>query len=463
MEDTPKQARIFPVRRLAIICVMGAVLLGTALYMRQLRQSVPSPVPDGRTTEQYRQLEQEISRLHNAVAIRPDDVNSRFQLAQKFLEIEEGPAGEAQLRDIVRRDPNHKQAWQLLAKVYFISQRPGEAEKVYRRCVKRWSTESWSYAGLAATLKVQGRLREALAVARQAVARNPQDITNQYALGVMAQEYAESAPVAGTRNDEYNLARSALQKVIKAMPDDSKAELRLGKVYLALKRNKEALAAFERVLKRSPDSVEALGQLAGAYLASSDLIKARAMSERAVAANPNDARTHDLLGQILLRSQQPEALTQAVNAFTQAVRLNPTNGRYHERLGTAYLRLNKLKEARESFEQAQRITPERPFPLQQLASIYNRLGLKDLAATAAKSAEGLSFNEQQLKRLQARSTIESSNIALRFVLADRYLAINWLEVARDEYQAILELEPNNRRAAAGLEAVQKKMQAGQHH
>lgn len=452
-----KDKAVFHQRRFALICGLGTLLWGAAWYARQRFHVTAAEM---RATRQTQQLVQELTRLQGAVATRPDDVPARYALAQYFLRTGEFPTCEAELKQILRRAPHHRKAWQLLGSTYLLGGRPADAQRVYVKSAQQWPREAWCYVGEASALRLQGRLREAMLAAQHAVVCDPAAIDNEYVLGAVAQEYAAAAPVEGTRTDEYNQARQALEKVVKARPDHPDAELRLGKVYLALKRNDQALAIFEHVLKRDPGSVEALGQLAGTYLSRSNLAKAQVMAERAVAANPKDPRPHDLLGQVLLRSTAPDAINKAVVAFTSAVQLNPSNSRYHERLGSAYLRLNQFQAARQSYEQAARLNPQRAFPLQQLAIIYTRLGQVDVAQKAAKSATALAFNEQQLKHLQTRSIVNPQNIALHFVLADHYLDIGWLTAARDEYQAVLELQPHNQRATTGLLVTQQKAAAG---
>lgn len=452
-----KDKAMFRQRRLALICGLGMLALGAAWYTRQRFHTSTAEV---RATQQTERLVEELTRLQGAVAARPDDVPARYALAQYFLRTGEFPACAAELKQLLSRAPRHKKAWQLLGTTYLLGGRPADAQRVYAKSAQQWPHEAWCYVGAASALRLQGRLREAMLSAQRAVTCDPADINNQYALGAVAQEYAAAAPVEGTRTVEYNQARQALEKVVKVKPDHLDAELRLGKVYLALKRNDQALAAFEHVLKRAPDSVEALGQLAGAYLSRSNMAQAQAMAERAVVANPKDPRAHDLLGQVLLRSPAPGAINKAVTAFATAVQLDPVNGRYQERLGSAYLRLNQLQAARQSYEQAARLNPQRPFPLQQLAIVYTRLGQVDVAQQAAQSATALAFNEQQLKHLQARSTVDPQNVPLHFVLADHYLDIGWLTAARDEYQAVLELQPHNQRAKIGLLAVQQKAGPG---
>ena len=112
-------------------------------------------------------------------------------------------------------------------------------------------------------------------------------------------------------------------------------------------------------------------------------------------------------------------------------------------LGGAFYRVGDMQAARVIFENVTRLDPQQAYPFQQLALIYTRLGQPKLAATAAKIATALTFNEQQLDQVQEILKKHPENINLHLILAKRYHELHMEGPARDEYIAILKLDPKN--------------------
>jgi tetratricopeptide (TPR) repeat protein len=434
--------------RLGAMLLVGIVLIAASLAYRN--RQLPRFAAQRRQSQQAREL----AARQAAVAARPNDVNARWALATWQMEAEQPAEAESELRAILRIDPGHRSSRLALAQIMTLQRRFQEALGANREIIRRWPDDPAGYAGAALCYRQLDELADGLRMARLALARSPQAANSHYLVGTIALDYAGQAANRRARKEEYRLAVRMLEKVVKAVPDHWDAHTRLGRAYLALEQPEQAREHLRQALALNPGAVEALASLAEAADTMGDRAAVKVTAEQWIAYHPRDPRGYYWKGYAGLHGRGE--LASAIQALAQAARMDPARSLYHEQLGIALARANRLQEARAAFEEAVRQDPNRPFPLQQLALIYTRLGDTANAGLAARDARALTHNQQKLEYYQGQVQAHPGNVALHLVLADRYHELGWYTQARDEYRVVLRLDPSNRRAAAGLRAVEVK-------
>ncbi len=148
--------------------------------------------------------------------------------------------------DLLRADPNHAEALQLLGVV--AAQRGDRLLAAeYRRKSVTAGGREWSfYNNLGFALQMQRRLDEAEAAFRQALAVNPDCADAHNNLGILYR-----------LRGRHDRAAACYQEAARCDPLDFRYPTNLGSVYLLQKRRDEALACFRRVLELKPDDAEA--------------------------------------------------------------------------------------------------------------------------------------------------------------------------------------------------------------
>jgi tetratricopeptide (TPR) repeat protein len=160
---------------------------------------------------------------------------------------------------------------------------------------------------------------------------------------------------------------------------------------------------------------------------------------------PDDPATNDMLGDILVNSNQPGAVAQAVEALKRAAAKAPDDQYILQHLAEAYDKANDLVSARATYERVTQINPNGSIAFHKLALIYTRLGETKLAKQAATLSEHTAFNESQFSRIQDLSSRHPDDTNLHLIIADRLLAMKMYAPARDEYFRVLQLDPGNKR------------------
>jgi predicted Zn-dependent protease len=252
------------------------------------------------------------------------------------------------------------------------------------------------------------------------------------------------------------LARKEFVQLTQVWPNTGDLYLRLGRICIATRDFTSACPYMEKAAVLLPKRADVVLFLAKAYTSNHNVPAARGVLEDGVVKHPEAADLYDALGQLVQSGGEPNADQRSLSLFEQAVHFAPRNERFQERLGVAYLRANRLTEARQTFEAAASLNPNRAFPFQQLASVYARLRDPGHAAAAAKRSEILAYNAQELSHLEAMVNTHPENVLLRTQLADRYHFLGERGAARNEYLQLLLLDPHDQHAHDSLTAIDRE-------
>lgn len=154
-----------------------------------------------------------------------------------------------------------------------------------------------------------------------------------------------------------DLAEQHFLKALQLKPGNSAARNDLGVAYLELKRWDSAIQQF-KIVKNDlfyANSENATINLGLAYLGKGDYPNALAELRYVAARNSSNPVVFLSLGRVSFAMEKTE---QAIAEYKKALALYSEFGAAHYYLGLAYLKLNKVPEARTSFREALRIMPD---------------------------------------------------------------------------------------------------------
>lgn len=155
------------------------------------------------------------------------------------------------------------------------------------------------------------------------------------------------------------------------------------------------------------------------------------------------AQTYNDLISRALDAVEKDSLSQAEELFKEALKLEPANMRnamLFSNLGTVQRRMNKKKEALESYTLALNLTPHSVMMLLNRASLY--LEMNNLDKAYLDYCGVIDLDADNTEALQFRAYI--------------YMSRRQYPDARLDYRALLKQEPDNKTARIGLAMANQK-------
>jgi arylsulfatase A-like enzyme/Flp pilus assembly protein TadD len=188
----------------------------------------------------------------------------------------------------------------------------------------------------------QGKLEEAMALARDVIRRRPGMATGYEYLSFLQGQLGRDAPAAATLEEARR--RGLLSESLSS---------RLGLLYSAQGKSREALAVLEPLAaSRNPDVLNALGI---ARATAGRVPEAIAAFQSALAADPGNAIAWQNIGLTYVQHDSP---AEAVAAFQKAFAINDRLPRAWNGLGAALERLGRHAEALDCWQRAIALDPE---------------------------------------------------------------------------------------------------------
>ncbi len=245
-----------------------------------------------------------------------------------------------------------------------------------------------------------------------------------------------------------------------------------GRVFFERGDPERALEEFKSSLELDPFNTNVLIGLGRCYLALQNANEAMAVLEKAVSLMPEFADAHYYLGRTYMEMDLRE---KAINEFKEALNINPRytaakrhlnalmkttpaktreplldtpaqdedqisrQANIHFHMGNALFQKNMLQEALVEYKEAIRLRPNYPDIRNRLGELYLRRMQYNLAAEEFQMA--LKINPKYLTAVM--------NLAECYRLHSELL----MDKAEKSYQRVQELDPDNPKAARGLEII----------
>lgn len=203
---------------------------------------------------------------------------------------------------------------------------------------------------------------------RRALAVTSNNSTMHYDLGYVLQAQRR-----------YPEAVREYQETFRIDPSDMMARIKLGLLYLDLRKPVLAGEQFIIVARAMPDSDGAVEGVTMSLTAQGKAAEAVRFCEAAVKANPNHGRMHYNLANAYVVMGE---LEKAIAEFTKAIDLSPQDAQPHHNLGLIYQRRGQINVALTEFRKAVATNPDSPRMHNSLASALCATG--DYAAAAAE-------------------------------------------------------------------------------
>jgi tetratricopeptide (TPR) repeat protein len=272
--------------------------------------------------------------------------------------------------------PSHPMALLSLADLYETLKRPALAIKVYERIPPSSPLRRNSEIQLASNLDALDRTEEAKTRLQRLIAAHPDDSEAIIALGNIMRgrkEFAECADVYG--------------KAIAAVPAPTKSNWVVfyfrGICYERSKQWPKAELDLKKALELFPDQPLVLNYLGYSWVDQGiNLDDGMKMIRRAVEQRPDDGYIVDSLGWAYYRIGNYE---EAVKNLERAVELKPEDPTINDHLGDAYWKVGRTLEARFQWSHARDLNPEK----EELPKIEAKLksGLPDDSPSPSADAE----------------------------------------------------------------------------
>ena len=168
-----------------------------------------------------------------------------------------------------------------------------------------------------------------------------------------ADDLEESAEQA-LSNNNYELAVSLLQRVVKLEPKHKETWDALGRAYLGLNKNDLAIDAFKKQIEVDAYDQYAYDGLGMAYQRELKYEQAIQQFQKQIEINPLDPMAHASLGEVYVAQKKFAA---AVPELEKAVTLQPNNPVLLVSLGQSYIATNQTDKGMAQFEKAISVSP----------------------------------------------------------------------------------------------------------
>ena len=234
-----------------------------------------------------------------------------------------------------------------------------------------------------------GRLDQAEAIYRGALARDPHNADALHLLGMVAYqrgEFAEAAerigrairvsPLTAPFHNNLGLVLQALgraeesisrfEQALRLLPGYAEAHTNLGKAFERQGRHREAAACFRQALKDKPGFVEALYNLGRALQTLGEGNEAIHRFQQVLRLKPDHPEAAVNLSSAL---KQQGRLEEAAECCRQVLRFQPDLAEAHSNLGAILLSLERYEEAEKACREALRLKPELVEPYANLGAI----------------------------------------------------------------------------------------------
>ena len=304
--------------------------------------------------------------------------NRDFQSALSALQA--GKLGDAERLSaaILRADPKHVGALNLMGVVLMQLQRFAEAETYFHRALQERPKSDTTLYNYALVLKALNRPAEALQRFDEALKINPSvaetwnnrgtvcNVLKRYeqAIGdfdkaiALNSRYAEALCNKGKSLATLERADEALATFDRALaikPDLAEAWFGRGNIVFERKRYDDAFAAYDRALQLKPDLVEVWLRRGNGFFRLKRYEEATAAYDKALALKSDLGEAWLGRGNVLNAFKQHE---EALSAFDRALALNPNLAEAWLGRGEVFVQLQQYDDASAAYDQVFALTPD---------------------------------------------------------------------------------------------------------
>ena len=324
------------------------------------------------TLHQQGQLDEAEAMYREILRSQPRHFNALQLLATIAAQKNNSVDALALFDQVLTINPDHATSWNNRGNALKELKRYEEALLSYGKALVLMPDYAEAYCNQGNTLKGLKRYEEAVASYDQAIIFMPDYADNYYNRGVALQELRryeeavasyERAIVLKPDCVEVYLCQGAALKVLKRYedallcydkllarkPDSVEAHACRGIIFFALKRYEDALASCDNVLVRKPDSVDAHSNRGVALQGLTRYEEALVSYDKAIALSPDHEKAYSNRGNALMGMKR---YGEALASYDRAIALNPDCAEPYSNRGIALHELMRYEEAVLSYDQA---------------------------------------------------------------------------------------------------------------
>lgn len=303
-----------------------------------------------------------IAVLKQWIAKHPDSMVAWYYIATIQSSYMENPSAAFEsYKKIVALDPENVRIRYQLAQLYLKEEKLKEALEQFAEIEQRLPGDLGVKLNIASILHDLGRTEEAVAKLQNILKVNPQADRIHYFLGLIYEQAKQ-----------FEAALFSFEHVVPASGLYKEAVLHQALIYRDAKKYKETIAVLERSLRRLARESQVWQFLALAWEESEKLDKAAAVLQQGLKKIPNDEQIYFNLGVLHDKREDREA---SIEAMRQVIRINPNNAQALNFVGYLYAEEGKnLEEAYALIQRALKLKPGDGYIIDSLGWIFYQKG-----------------------------------------------------------------------------------------
>ena len=363
---------------------LGLDLPASQQTLAATHHSNPTDLDTGtRLAELYQQsgrFDQAIEIWQELLALIPDQVAWRTQLAFARLDSGQSRAAVTELQRVVKARPHQPSAHVNLGIALNATGRTSEARQAFERALELNPVSTAARLNLGALHAANGRLDRAESTYREVVASDPRSAEGHRRLGEIL-----------SARDRRGDAAVAFQTAFKLDPADPRNGTALAEELVEQGELVPAIEVLDRTAAMAPTATTVLALLGELHLALGHPAEAASALRRALAQEPTFASARINLAVALQMLDQPRA---AVEAYTTLLHHHPDH--VHARLGLGWLLattsepgLRDRERARQLLDEALRTIDDDVNAMVSAATLATAIGDRNRARQILTAALGL--------------------------------------------------------------------------
>ena len=267
------------------------------------------------------------------------DIRNSLELAMRHHSAGDLTNAERIYKQILRINPNHADALNLLGLHAYQAGKYDRAEKLIIKAIKTKPDFAEAHNHLGLTLQKQGRLEEAAVSFRKTITLAPGFNLAVLNLGNVLLDLGRSEDAVG----QYH-------KVISREPKFVNAHYNLGNALKKLGQFENAATSYRNAIEIAPNFAEAHSNLGNVLQKLGEQEDAIIHYREAISLSPGFAEAHYNLGITLMEAERPE---EAIDQYNKAIAIQPGYADAHESLGNAFKKLGRLEDAVHHYDLAE--------------------------------------------------------------------------------------------------------------
>jgi tetratricopeptide (TPR) repeat protein len=317
-----------------------------------------------------------VELISRAVAHKPNMPAFHANLAEAYRALGDYERAIGCCRAALGLKPDYPEALANLGLALQATGRRQEAAEQFRRAIAQRPGFAAAHNNLGNVLREAGQTNEALTHFRRAVELGPADALARTNLGQMLLERGQALE-----------ALPHCEEAVRLLPSVAALHHNLGNVLRELGEYDRAQAEYIQAIRLEPSLAKAHAHLGLVLRRKRRLDDASVCLKRAIELDPSDPAFHEFLGELCADRLD---FVEAINCYQQALAIAPQEkAGLRLSLGWALQEDGRLSEARQQYQEAQRIQPGLAAVHNHLAGVHEELGELELAEAAYRRAFAL--------------------------------------------------------------------------